>query len=624
MAEKQQKGAQGKTPVRKKRTAPKNSSKKSGGAKLVNKQPAKQTKKNIKSTAKRPAGKNAKARKSAGKHYTKNNSEIKISFLGGLNEIGKNFTLYEYEGDMFIVDCGLAFPDTTMLGVDAVLPDFTYVSENADKIKGIVVTHGHGDHIGAIPYLLKEINIPVFSTRLTIELIKCKLKEHGILQTSSLNVVKPGEHIKLGKFDIEFIHVNHSIPDAVALAIRTGAGTVVQTGDFKIDMTPVDQDVIDLARFSEIGKEGVLALLQDSTNAEKEGYTLSESRVGESFETLFRGARNKRIIVATFASNVHRIQQILDLSRRMGRRVSVLGRSMENVVEIGQKFGYLNVPENLLVPQEHIKNYPDEKMVLITTGSQGEPMAALSKMALGEHRKVEIGPNDRVIISATPIPGNEKGVGNVVNALMMLGADVVYENMHHTHVSGHACREELKLMLNFIKPKYFIPVHGEQKHLRKHAQIALDMGMEKSSIIIADNGEKYSISNKGIKLAEKVPAGLVFVDGSGVGDVGNVVLRDRSRLASEGLVAIVATIDKDMGDIIAGPEFISRGFIYMKDNEEIISQAKDLAFRDIEKYLTSGGRDMSHLNSVIRENVSHLMYKKTKRNPMVLSFIMEV
>lgn len=596
----------------KKQTAKKQSLKSQQSVKKSVKAPQKKrvTKRNVPSSSKAGTGK-------------RSTSPVNISFLGGINEIGKNFTLYEYEGDMFIVDCGIAFPDSTMLGVDAVIPDFTYVKENADRIKGIVVTHGHEDHIGGIPYLLKEINAPVYSTRLTIELIKCKLQEHGILNTSTLKVIRPGDFINLGKFNIEFIHVNHSIPDAVALAIRTGAGTIIQTGDFKIDMTPVDQDVIDLPRFSEIGKEGVLALLQDSTNAEREGYTRSESCVGESFETLFRGAKNKRIIVATFASNVHRIQQILDLSKRLGRKVSVLGRSMENVVEIGKKYGYLKVPDNLLVPQEQIRNYPDDRMVLITTGSQGEPMAALSKMAFSEHKKVEIGPNDCVIISATPIPGNEKGVGNVVNALMMLGADVVYENMYHTHVSGHACQEELKMMLNFIKPKYFIPVHGEQKHLRKHASLALDMGIPKNRMIIADNGEKYSVSDAGIKFVEKVPSGVVFVDGSGVGDIGNVVLRDRSKLASAGLIAIVATVDFDIGQIISGPEFISRGFIYMKDNEELIEEAKAVALSEIEKFLRKNGTDMAYLNANIRESVSHLMYKKTKRNPMVLSFIME-
>lgn len=555
----------------------------------------------------------------------KNGKQISISFLGGLNEIGKNITVYEYEGDILIVDCGLAFPDSTMLGVDAVIPDFTYLAENASRIKGIVITHGHEDHIGGIPYLLKEINAPVYGTRLTVGLIEYKLKEHGILNTCKLNVFNAGDTLRIGKFSVECIHVNHSIPDAVALAIRTGAGTIVQTGDFKIDNTPIDGEVINLPRFAQIGKEGVLALLQDSTNAEKEGYTLSESKVGETFEALFRKAGNKRIIVATFASNVHRIQQIMDVAKGMGRKVAITGRSMENIVKLGEELGYLKVKKGLLINQDEIRKCPDNKLVLICTGSQGEPMAALSKMALSEHRQVEIGANDYVIISARPIPGNEKGVGNVINGLMMRGADVIYENMYNTHVSGHACQEELKMMLNFIHPKLFIPVHGEQKHLRKHAMLAENMGMSSKNIIIADNGDKLTVSSSGkISKREKVTSGITLIDGSGVGDVGSVVLRDRSRLASAGIVAVTAAVDMQLRMIITGPEIISRGFVYVKDNEELINKAMNRSTADIEKFFKSNNNDLNVLRNQLRDDISQLMYRQTKRSPMILPIIMEV
>ncbi len=574
-----------------------------------------------KSVAKRNSNNSAGKRKSVKSGKT---PPIKISFLGGLNEVGKNITVYEYKEQMLVVDCGLKFPDSTMLGVDAVLPDFTYLIENADKIKGIVITHGHEDHIGGLAYLLKEINVPVYGTKLTIGLIDYKLKEHGIDKTAKLNVIHAGDEINIGKFVVEFIHVNHSIPDAVAVAIKTDAGTIVQTGDFKIDTTPIDGEVINLPRFAELGKENVLALLQDSTNAEKEGYTLSESKVGETFETLFRKARNKRIIVATFASNVHRIQQIMDAARSLGRKVAVMGRSMENIVRIGEELGYLKVPKRLLIEQNEINNYSNDKLVLITTGSQGEPMAALSKMALSEHRKVEIGPMDYVIISATPIPGNEKGVGNVVNGLMMHGADVIYENFYRTHVSGHACQEELKMMINLIRPKYFIPVHGEQKHLRKHAGLAEEMGVASKNIIIVDNGDQITFENGALTKTDKVNTGITLVDGSGVGDVGSIVLKDRSRLASAGMVAVTATVDIYSRQIVAGPEIISRGFVYVKENEELIDMAMDRSRRDIEKFLKSNNNDLNILRSQIRDDISQLMYRQTKRSPMILPVIMEV
>lgn len=498
---------------------------------------------------------------------------VKIAFLGGLNEVGKNITLYEYGNDMFLVDCGLAFPDQDMPGVDLVLPDFTYLERNADKIRGIVITHGHEDHIGGLAYLMKTLNIPIYATRLTIGLIQGKFKEHGLLNTTSLNVVKPGDHIPFGAFDVELIHVNHSIPDAVALAIRCKAGTIIQTGDFKIDTTPIDGEMIDLARFAEIGKEGVLCLLSDSTNAERPGYTESERKVGEAFQRLFAKAGNRRLIVASFASNVHRVQQIIDVAQSLGRKVALSGRSLENVVAIGTELGYLHVPDGLLVSIDMVNRYPADQMVIITTGSQGEPMSALTRMAFSDHRKVSICPNDCVIISANPIPGNEKTVSKVVNELMKLGAEVVYEKMYDVHVSGHACQEEQKLMLGIIKPKYFIPVHGEQKHLRKHAGLALSMGMDPKNILIADNGVEVSLSEKEFRVSGNVPSGRVFVDGYGVGDVGSIVLRDRKHLAQDGLIIVVATIDSKTGELLSGPDVVSRGFVYVRESEELIEDA---------------------------------------------------
>lgn len=549
---------------------------------------------------------------------------VSISFLGGLNEVGKNMTLYEYKNDMFLVDCGLSFPDQDMPGVDLVIPDFTYVERNADKIKGVVITHGHEDHIGALAYLLKIVNIPVYATRLTIGLIQGKLKEHGILNKANLNIVKPGDRIPMGEFEVELIHVNHSIPDAVALAIRCEAGTIVHTGDFKIDTNPIDGDMIDIARFAEIGKEGVLCMLSDSTNAERPGYTESESKVGESFEMLFRRAGNRRLIVATFASNIHRVQQIIDVAQSLGRKVALSGRSLENVVAIGAELGYLKVPDGLLVNIDMINRYPADKMVIITTGSQGEPMSALARMAFSDHRKVAVGPNDYVIISATPIPGNEKTVSKVVNELLKLGAEVVYEKMYDVHVSGHACREELKLMISIVKPKYFIPVHGEQKHIMKHAQLAESVGISSKNIVIADNGRVVEMTDKDIKITGTVPAGRVFVDGYGVGDVGSVVLRDRKHLAQDGLIVVVATIDGYNGEILSGPDVVSRGFVYVRESEELIDDAKHLAQTILEDCAYNNVREWSVIKTKIRDEVSHLMYERTKRSPMILPVIMEL
>lgn len=549
---------------------------------------------------------------------------VKIAFLGGMNEIGKNMTVYEYGNDMFIVDCGLAFPGAELLGVDTVIPDFTYIEENIDKVKGLIITHGHEDHIGGIPYLLKKANIPIYSTKLTIGLLKGKLEEHNLLNSARLIEIKPNDKVALGKFTVEFIHVNHSIPDAVGLAISSPAGVIIHTGDFKIDTTPVDGDMIDLAKFAEYGTNGVLALLQDSTNAERHGYTMSEKTVGESFLNLFRKAGKRRIVVATFASNIHRVQQIIDVAKHLKRKVAVVGRSLENLVQVGEELGYLNVPENILISIDNIKEYADDKLVIITTGSQGEPMSALTKIANGEHKKVTATPNDYVIISATPIPGNEKMVGNVVNELMKRGVEVIYENMYEVHVSGHACQEELKLMMGIVKPKYFIPVHGEQKHLQKHAMLAESMGIAKKNIYVGDIGKHIEISKRGIKPLDDVPSGDIYVDGIGVGDVGNIVLNDRKHLSADGIIIIVATIDSQTGEVISGPDIVSRGFVYVRESEELINSARDLSCRVIEESYSSRYHDWNTVKTSLRDEISKMMYERTKRKPMVLPIIMEV
>ncbi|MFR2096602.1 ribonuclease J [Eubacterium sp.] len=549
---------------------------------------------------------------------------VRISFLGGINEIGKNMTVYEYKNDMFIVDCGLAFPTAELPGVDLVIPDFTYIKNCRERIRGIIITHGHEDHIGGLAYLLKQVNIPVYATKLTIGLIKGKLEEHGLLGSVKLVEIKPRDNITLGSFNIELIHVNHSIPDAVGLAIRCPAGIIIQTGDFKIDTTPVDGDMIDLPRFAEYGKKGVLALLSDSTNAERPGYTMSERNVGDSFEKLFAKAKHKRIIVATFASNIHRVQQIIDVAQTRGRKVAVIGRSLENLVKVGEELGYLIVPKNILIPIDSIGSYADDKLVIITTGSQGEPMSALTKMAFGDHRKVSITPNDYVIISATPIPGNEKMVGNVVNALMKRKVEVIYEKMYEVHVSGHACQEDLKLMMGLVNPKYFIPVHGEQKHLVKHAALAETMGIPKDNIYIPDIAETVELTEDYIKKVGTVPAGDIYVDGLGVGDVGNIVLNDRKRLSQDGIIIVVATIDSHDGYVVSGPDIVSRGFVYVKDNEELMNAARDLACRVIDEQYDSRYNDWNSVKTKIRDEVSRLMYEKTKRSPMILPIFMEI
>ncbi len=570
-----------------------------------------------------PQKKQAPQNKKQSGKAQKKTKPIKVAFLGGLGEVGKNLTLFEYDGDMIIIDCGLAFPDEDMPGIDLVIPDFTHIEKNFDKIKGICITHGHEDHIGSLAYLLKKVNIPVYSTRLTNGLIEGKLREHNLLNKAKLNVVSPGQTVTLGKFKVEFIHVNHSIPDAVGFAIMCDGGTVVHTGDFKIDSTPIDGGMIDIARFAELGKQGVLCMMADSTNAERQGFTESESKVGASFETLFQKAENRRIIVATFASNIHRVQQIINVAEKMGRKVALSGRSLENVVAVASELGYLNVPDGILIKLDMIRQYTDSELVLITTGSQGEPMSALTRMAMRDHRKVSITPNDYVIISATPIPGNEKTVGRVVNELMKLGAEVVYEKMYDVHVSGHACREELKLMLGIVKPKYFLPVHGEQKHLLKHADLARAMGIPDDNIIIADNGSLIEMNDKRIKRIGSVPAGQTLIDGSGIGDVGSTVLRDRKHLAEDGIIIIVACVDSVTGELVSGPDIVSRGFVFVKESTELIDEAQRTAYDTITRCHDKNIYDWGTIKNRMRDDISRLMYEKTKRYPMVLPILME-
>jgi ribonuclease J len=549
---------------------------------------------------------------------------IRAYFLGGLNEIGKNFTLFECQDDMVIVDCGMSFPDGDMLGVDLVIPDFTFVERNADKIRGVVLTHGHEDHIGALPYLLKKFNFPIYGTKFTLAIVDSKLKEHGLSGKVRAVSVRPGDHIRLGCMDVEFIHVNHSIPDAVALAIHSPAGTIVHTGDFKIDCTPALGEMIDLGRFGELGKEGVLAMFCDSTNAEREGYTKSERKVDSSFDMLFRRAENSRIIIATFASNVSRVQQIINCAVKYGRKVALSGRSMVNVMSIGVEMGYLDVPEGTLIDIDMINRYPKDKIVLVTTGSQGEPMSALTRMAFDDHRKVVVGPGDFIIISARPIPGNEKTIGNVIDELMKRGCEVVYESMYDVHVSGHACREEIKLLQAIVKPKYFIPVHGEQKHLRKNAAIAYELGKDPKDVFIGDIGDVLELHEDYMKRLPSVPAGIVLVDGLGVGDVGSIVLRDRKHLAEDGLMIAVCTISAQDGHIISGPDVVSRGFVYVRESEPLIEDARKLVTEVLEDCAENKIHDWGTLKTRIKDELSRMLFDKTRRSPMVLPIIMEI
>ena len=548
---------------------------------------------------------------------------VRIIPLGGLNEIGKNMTVYECGNDMFIVDCGLAFPDETMLGIDIVIPDFTYVVQNKEKIRGVFITHGHEDHIGGIPYLMKEIDAPLYATKLTLGLIKNKLKEHGLSNQVKMMEVKPGDTIKAGCMSVEFIRVNHSIPDACALAIHTPAGVIVQTGDFKVDYSPIVGGVIDLGRFGELGSEGVLALLPDSTNIEMPGSTPSERTVGESFNKLFQMAGDRRIIIATFASNIHRIQQIIDYAVKYDKKVSVSGRSMVNVVATAIELGYLKVPSGILVDIDVANRLPFNEVVLITTGSQGEPLSALSRMAMSEHRKVKVTPNDFIIISARPIPGNEKFVNRVVNELMRLGAEVIYEKMYEVHVSGHACQDEQKLMMALTKPQYILPVHGEYKHLRKYSIVAKQMGIDEDHVIIPAIGQVLETDGESFRFGGEVPSGAVMVDGLGVGDVGSIVLRDRKHLAEDGLIVVVAAINAKNKRIVSGPDIISRGFVYVREAEDMINGARDVAKAALEESISSGVRDWTTLKNRMKDEVSRYVYNKTKRSPMVLTVIQE-
>ena len=550
-------------------------------------------------------------------------NKIKIIPLGGLEEIGKNLTVFEYKDDIVVLDCGVAFPDEEMFGIDLVIPDMSYLIKNKDRIRGIVLTHGHEDHIGGIPFLLKEINIPIYGTALTLGILSKKLKEHGLSREAKLNTVHPGDIVRLGDFKAEFIRVNHSIADAVAIALHTPLGVIVHTGDFKIDSTPIDGDMIDLARFGELGNSGVLALLSESTNVERAGYSMSERKVGDAFEEIFRGCE-KRIIVATFASNVHRVQQIINIAINNGRKVAVSGRSMETVISAAVELGYIKNAEGTLIDISDINKYPPEKLVIITTGSQGEPMSALSRMAISDHKKVEITRGDLVIISASPIPGNEKLVARVIDELFKRGADVIYKALADVHVSGHACQEELKIMLSVVKPKYFIPVHGEYRHLMPHAQLAYKIGMEEENTFLLKLGQVLELDNNSAKITSSVPAGKVFVDGLGVGDVGNIVIRDRKHLSEDGLIVVVVCMDSASKEIVSGPDVISRGFVYVREAESLMENIKAIAYDAIEECAGKKNNDWAALKNAIKNKLSQYLYEETKRSPMILPVIMDV
>ena len=551
-------------------------------------------------------------------------SNLKIIPLGGLHEIGKNITVFEYEDEIIVVDCGISFPEDDMLGVDLVIPDVTYLVKNQEKIKGMFITHGHEDHIGGIPYFLKQINVPIYATRLTAGLINNKLEEHKLLRSTDMHIVNQGDIIKLGNnFKVEFIRSSHSIPDSVMLAITTPAGTVLHTGDFKVDYTPIDGHIMDFGRIAELGGQGILALMSDSTNSERKGFTMSESSVGDVLDKLFLNC-TKRIVVATFASNVHRIQQIVNSAVKYGRKIAVCGRSMINIISTAVELGYIQCPDNVFIDIDMIGSYTDDQLVIITTGSQGEPMSALTRMAAGDHRKVKITPNDLIIISATPIPGNEKYVSKVIDDLMQLGAEVVYSALADVHVSGHACQEEQKLILALAKPKYFIPVHGEYRQLRAHQETAELMGIDKDDIFMLTNGRVLELNENEAKFTGTVPSGRVLVDGLGVGDVGNIVLRDRQHLAQDGLIVIVLTMDSQTGEVVAGPDVISRGFVYVRESENLMDDVKSVVRHEVSKCEERGVRDWATIKSTVKENLRDYLFIKTKRNPMIIPIIMEV
>jgi len=548
--------------------------------------------------------------------------KLNIIPLGGLGEIGKNMTAFRYDNDLILIDAGLMFPEDDMLGIDLVIPDITYLIENQDKLKGIFLTHGHEDHIGALPFILKQLDVPVYGTALTLGILEGRLEEAGV-STANLNVVKSGDRVRAGAFKLEFMRVNHSIPDAIGMAIHTPVGLIVHTGDFKIDQTPVDGQVMELNRFAEYGDRGVLLMMADSTNAERPGYTQSEKFVGETFDNEFRYAKN-RIIVATFSSNVHRIQQICDAAVRYGRKVAVMGRSMVNVVNISLKLNYLNVPEGVLIDIDEIRNYTNDKIVVICTGSQGEPMSALTRMSMGENRKVQIVPGDTVIISAAPIPGNEKMVSNTINHLYMLGAEVVYEKANGVHVSGHASQEELKIMHNLVRPKFFMPVHGEYRHLVKHARLAESLGMDHKNIVIAENGAVVELTRDKICTNGKIMAGNVLIDGLGVGDVGNIVLRDRRQLSQDGIMIVVVGVDGATNQIVSGPDIVSRGFVYVREAEDLMGEARDKVQVALDKCEENNNTEWSALKTAIRDSLGRFLFEKTRRRPMIIPIIMEV
>ncbi|SCG83268.1 ribonuclease J [Proteiniborus sp. DW1] len=553
---------------------------------------------------------------------TRKLSKLKIIPLGGLNEVGKNITVIEYEDDIIIIDCGMIFPEDEMLGIDVVIPDITYLLKNKEKIKGIVLTHGHEDHVGALPYVLKKINIPIFGAKLTLGLVENKLKEHNI-NNAVLNIVNPSQSIKLGQFEIDFIRTTHSIPDSLALAIHTPVGTIVHTGDFKVDYTPINGEAMDFHKFAELGKKGVLVLLADSTNVERPGYTMSEKTVGDTFNDIFLTAK-QRIIVATFASNIHRVQQIINAAVLFDRKVVVSGRSMVNVVKVATELGYLEVPEGTLIDINDMNRFPSNKIVVITTGSQGEPMSALARIASSEHKKMDLMPGDLVIISASPIPGNEKTVSKVINQLFKKGAHVIYEALADVHVSGHACQEELKLIHTILKPKFFIPVHGEYRHLKQHAELAQELGMQKENIFIAENGSVVEFTKDSGTISGTVPAGNILVDGLGVGDVGNIVLRDRKHLSEDGLIVVVVTISKQEGYVISGPDIVSRGFVYVRESEDLMEEARTVVRDVLAECEKNKITDWATLKSSIKDALRNFLYEKIKRNPMILPIIMEV
>ena len=549
-----------------------------------------------------------------------NNGKLRIIPLGGLEQIGMNITAFEYEDSIVVVDCGLAFPEDDMLGIDLVIPDVTYLKDNISKVKGFVITHGHEDHIGALPYVLKEINIPIYTTKLTMGIIENKLKEHNLLRGTKRKVVRHGQSINLGKFRIEFIKTNHSIQDASALAIYSPAGVVVHTGDFKVEYTPVFGDAIDLQRFAEIGKKGVLALMRDSTNAERPGFTMSERTVGKVFDSLFNEHRSARIIIATFASNVDRVQQIINTAYRFGRKVAVEGRSMVNIISVASELGYLRIPENTLIEIDQVKNYPDDKVVLITTGSQGESMAALSRMAANIHKKITIKPNDTIIFSSNPIPGNEKAVSKVINELSMKGAKVIFQDVH---VSGHACQEEIKLIYSLVKPRYAIPVHGEYRHLTAQKHVVEDLGIPKENIFILASGNVLEMDAYSAEVTGSVHTGAILVDGLGVGDVGNIVLRDRQHLAEDGIMIVVMTLERHSNVVLAGPDIVSRGFVYVRESEDLMEHAKEVVESALDSCLERNITDWGKIKNVVKDALSEFLWKRTKRSPMILPIIME-